>query len=38
MLQYITIVYDNQLELFNKYILKNKPLSTPETSIKWKST
>ena len=31
------LVSNKQLTFFNKYILKNKPLPTPETSIKIKS-
>ena len=33
-----SLVYNKQLKFFNKYILKNKPLSKLETSINLKST
>ena len=37
-IQNASSVYNNQLEFLNKYILKSKPLSTLETSIKRNST
>ena len=37
-IQNASSVYNNHLEFLNKYILKSKPLSTLETSIKRNST